>query len=248
MPRKDLTIDRIIAGWEFNAERPSARLVKDSSGREVLQLRVDLGVLQMEVTGRPDGSRPYDHDSLLEWIARREDRIDPEFKLSIPECIEVDREFSQYYHRRIGWIELKQFARAAQDATHTLALMDACLRHAPDQNWAMLHEQHRPFVVFQRAQSLALHRVQEDGNPAAAIEELNAGLKLIQDFYDKYELEQDFEDDELVKRMITVREELREKFEIGQTLDERLADAIAQENFELAARLRDEIRGKNQKS
>src|SRR5690606_9696040 len=100
---------------------------------------------------------------------------------------------------RIGWIELKQFERAAGDATHTLALMDACLRHAPDQNWAMLHEQHRPFVIFQRAQSLALHRVQEDGNPAAAIEELNAGLKLIQDFYDKYELEQDFEDDELVK-------------------------------------------------
>lgn len=242
MPRKNLTLDRILAGWDFDPSQPSARLVKHPDGREVLQLRVDLGVLQMEIQGRPDGSRPYDCPTILDWMLRREQQVDPEFKLSVDECLEVDREFAQYYHRRICWIELKSFGRAATDASHTLALMDACLRHAPDQAWAMLHEQHRPFVIFQRAQSLALQRVQEGGDPAAALEELNAGLSLIRNFYDTYELEQEYEDDELVQRLIQVRESLREKFEIGQTLDEQLAEAVANENFELAAVLRDRIR------
>lgn len=242
MPRKNLTLDRILAGWDFDPNQPSSRLVKHPDGREVLQLRVDLGVLQMEIVGRPDGNRPYDCPTILDWMLRREQQIDGEFKLSVDECLEVDREFSQYYHRRICWIELKDFGRAAADATHTLALMDACLRHAPDQGWAMLHEQHRPFVIFQRAQSLALQRVQQGGDPSAALEELNEGLKLIRDFYDTYELEQEYEDDELVQRLIQVRESLREKFEIGQTLDEQLAEAVANENFELAALLRDRIR------
>lgn len=242
MPKKNLTIDKILAGWNFDPLQPTARLVKHPDGREVLQLRVDLGVLQMEVVGRPDGSQPYGFPTLLEWIKHREQAVDLAFKFSSEECLDVDREFSQFYHRRIGWIHLKEFARAAADATHTLSLMDACLNHAPDQEWAMMHEQHRPFVIFQRAQSLALQRVQEGGDPAAAIEELNHGVSQIRTFYDTYELEQDFDDDELVQRLIHVRESLRERFEIGPTLDEQLADAISQENFELAAILRDQIR------
>lgn len=246
MPKKNLTIDKILAGWGFDPLQPNARVVRHPDGRDVLQLRVDLGVLQMETSDRPDGTQPYGFPTLLDWVRHREREVDAEFKFSVEECLEVDREFSQYYHRRISWIQLKEFARASLDATHTLALMDACLSHSPDEEWAMLHEQHRPFVVFQRAQSLALQRVQEGGEPAEAVTELNQGIELIRDFYDKYELDQDFDDDELVQRMIQVREALRERFEIGATLDEQLAEAVARENFELAAILRDRIRKRSQ--
>jgi hypothetical protein len=245
MPKKNLTIDKIIAGWDFDPAQPTARMVKHPDGREVLQLRVDLGVLQMEVSGRPDRTQPYGFPTVLEWVQHREQDVDAVFKFSSEECLEVDREFAQFYHRRISWIHLKEFARAAADATHTLALMDACLSHSPDQEWAMMHEQHRPFVIFQRAQSLALQRVQAGGDPAAAIEELNNGVELIREFYNTYELEQDFDDDELVQRLIHVRESLRERFEVGPTLAEQLADAVARENFELAAILRDKIRNQN---
>ncbi|MDP1561880.1 MAG: UvrB/UvrC motif-containing protein [Pirellulaceae bacterium] len=245
MPKKNLTIDKILAGWDFDPLQPTARLVKHPDGRDVLQLRVDLGVLQMEIVGRPDGTKPFGFATLLDWIKHRDQEVDAAFKFSSEECLEVDREFSQFYHRRIGWIHMKAFARAATDAQHTLALMDACLSHSPDQEWAMMHEQHRPFVIFQRAQSLALQRVQEGGEPASAIEELNQGVGLIRAFYDTYELEQDFDDDELVQRLIHVRESLRERFEIGPTLDEQLAEAISNENFELAAILRDQIRNQH---
>jgi len=42
-------------------------------------------------------------------------------------------------------------------------------------------------------------------------------------------------------QLIELRQWLRRKYEIGPTLDERLADAVASEKYELAAKLRDEI-------
>lgn len=235
----DLLIDQILQDWPFNPEIVTTRLVSDGD-RQVIQLRVDMGVLQMETTGRPDGDRPLGHASMLDWLQARE-LAGEEFQLEFEQCMAVDREFSQFYHRRICWIQLKQFAEAARDADHTLALMDASLRHSPNQEWTLSHEQHRPFVIFHRTQSLALQRVSEGEDAEQAIVELNLGLKMIEDFYETYEIEEDFEDDELVKRLIEIREDLRDRFEVGKTLEERLNEAVESEQFELAARLRDEI-------
>lgn len=238
-PQPELLIDRVLQDWPFNPEKVSTRLV-DSGLRQVIQLRVDMGLLQMETAGRPDGDRPFGHESTLAWMLARE-ATEEEFHLDIDQCIAVDREFAQFYHRRICWIQLKRFAEAASDADHTLALMDACLRHSPSQEWTLTHEQHRPFVIFHRTQALALQRVSEGEDAEQAIVEINLGLKMIEDFYETYEIEEDYEDDELVKRLIDIREDLRDRFEVGKTLEERLNEAVEAEEFELAARLRDEI-------
>jgi len=89
-----------------------------------------------------------------------------------------------------------------------------------------------------------LQRVSEGENAEMAIEEINAGLKMIADFYDTYEIEEDFNDDELVKRLVDIREDLRNRFEVGKTLEEQLAEAVETEQFELAARLRDELKNR----
>ena len=55
-PRND--IDRILQQWAFEPGEISARIIRAADGREVLQMRVELGVLQLETKGRPDGQRP----------------------------------------------------------------------------------------------------------------------------------------------------------------------------------------------
>ncbi|MEI7863439.1 MAG: DNA helicase UvrBC, partial [Planctomycetota bacterium] len=52
-------IDTLLKGWEFQPGEVSARLVKARNGREVLQMRVDMGMLQMEADLRPDGGHPH---------------------------------------------------------------------------------------------------------------------------------------------------------------------------------------------
>ena len=57
-------IDHVLKGWKYEPGEVVARLARASDGRQVLQMRIDLGVLQLEVENRPDGTRPGGADVL----------------------------------------------------------------------------------------------------------------------------------------------------------------------------------------
>ena len=63
----------------------------------------------------------------------------------------------------------------------------------------------------------------------------------MQDLFVQHEAAEYFEDDELVMRLIEMRESMRDEYGVGQTLQERLAEAVAKEEYELAAQLRDQL-------
>ena len=74
-----------------------------------------------------------------------------------------------------------------------------------------------------------------------AVEELNKGLEAIKSVFAEYEADEEFTDDELVSRLVELRESLRQHFRVGRTLQEQLEDAVANEKYELAAEIRDEM-------
>ena len=160
-------IDQLLNQWPYDPNSLSVRLVKGADGREVVQMRVDMGLLQLETTGRPDGAQPEGYDSYLDYLKARELK-DGHFLLSDEQCNEVDREFMQMYHRRICWLRLEYYRRAVIDADHTLALMDISTRLAPDEEWTATHEEYRPCVWFQRSPAQALAGLEENGAEAAA--------------------------------------------------------------------------------
>ena len=233
-------IDKILKDWPFDSDHLSVRLVDGDDGREIIQMRIDMGLLQLETQGRPDGTRPFGNETVYHHLVSRQKSDDNEFVMDDEQCNEIDREFVQFYHRRICWLTLRKFDHAVRDADHTLALMDFCRAHSPDEEWTMSHEQYRPFVLFHRTQASALAAVEEE-NPEAAIQNINEGLDNFRTFFECYDAEDHFEEDELVKRLVELRESMREQFEVGKTLHEQLADAVAAEQYELAARLRDEL-------
>ena len=49
------------------------------------------------------------------------------------------------------------------------------------------------------------------------------------------------EDDELITQLVELKESLRKEYQLGPTLAEQLSEAVAAEEYERAARLRDEI-------
>jgi hypothetical protein len=203
-------------------------------------MRVEMGVLQLETTGRPDGERPESCETFFEHLIQEEIARGEEFELTEEECLECDREFVQYYHRRVCWLALQQYERAVNDADHTLAMMDMCRRHSPDEDWTLSHEQYRPFVMYHRIQADAMAKIVDD-NAEAAIHSINSGLDALKKVFVEHEAEEHFDDDELVARLVELREQLRDQFDVGKTLHERLADAVATEQYELAANLRDEL-------
>ncbi|MBM4010131.1 MAG: UvrB/UvrC motif-containing protein [Planctomycetota bacterium] len=234
-------IDSLLRSWDFRPGEVNARLVKTRSGREVLQMRIDMGVVQMETDLRPDGQRPNGAETYYDYLVGEVIREGEGFRLSREQCTEADREFVQFYQRRLCWLSLRDYRRAARDADHSLAFMDFVREHAPDEEWMLSHEQYRPFVLFHRVQAATLAALEEHG-PEVAIGEINAGLARFRELFARYDAAEQYTEDELVKRLEEMRESVRRRYEVGRTLDEQLADAVQAENYELAARIRDRIR------
>lgn len=241
-------IDEILRDWPYERQTINVRLSKGKNGRDIIQMRIDLGLLQMETSGRPDGSRPEGAETYYDYLLAQALGAGDEFVMSEDQCAEADREFVQYYHRRVCWLALREFTRALQDADHTLSLMDFCRKHSPDEEWTLSHEQYRPYVLFHRTQAEALSALEnDDSGPEGAIQAITRGLERIHEFFVEHEAEEHYDEDELVSRLKELREGLRDHYAVGKTLQEQLQEAIAQEQYELAAKLRDELARRDKK-
>lgn len=234
-------ISDILQDWNYDSQSIRARIVAGQDGEaDVLQMRVEMGLIQMAVDGRPDGIRPEGFATYLDYLLQEEISEGNEWDLNDEQCMEVDREFMQFYQRRISWLSIKEYQQVVRDADHTLALMDFCKRHSPDDGWTIVHEQYRPFVLFHRTQAAAYHQLNES-TPQAAIECINDGLNTIRSIFESHDLEEHFDEDELVSQLRDIRESLRDEYSVGKTLHEQLADAIASEQYERAAEIRDQL-------
>ena len=134
--RRDM--DDAIQGWPYEPEPGEviAREVQARDGRMVLQVRVELGSSSSRSSGRPDGDRPHGFATYLDYLRYRAAGRGqapggkaPPWTMSREHCAEADREFVQFYHRRVAWLALQRYDKALLDADHTLALMDFVCRH-----------------------------------------------------------------------------------------------------------------------
>ena len=93
-----LDLNWLVKDWSHEPGSIKVRKIMGLDGREKLQLRIDLGLLQMEMEGRPDGQRPHNCESLLAYHQRRAQRAGERgetYQLS-PEQRELQQEGIQY--------------------------------------------------------------------------------------------------------------------------------------------------------
>ena len=239
-------LDDLFENWPYEFGEVIARRAEGKDGRDLVQLRIDMGVLQLEAEGRPDGTEPAGHATYYDYLLWLVTTEQDDFELDEARCVEIDREFVQFYHRRIAWLSLAEFDRAIADADHTLALMDFSSLHAPHAEWAEMHEQYRPFVLFHRTQAAALGHL-EGVEPEKAVKELEAGLKQITEIYNSQGVDpEDLVEDEFLNRLAEMKQVLEDQYEIEPPLNKQLAEAVAREQYELAAELRDRIARKHE--
>ena len=264
---KDIT--PILAGWETPPHGGvAARIVRIADGEEVLQLRLELGVLQMCLDGRPDGTEPFGKDSLAtHYRERAAAEADGPVELSDDEWEALDAELMQFYHRRIGLLAtasraqarkhyrkaLAYYRRARRDAEHNLGIMDFIREQCDDEDAIDAHDQYRPLVLCHRtlahSQCAAL-----TGKPDEAIERVKAGIQALEELKEEPALNDDDDEDDdtgetfganvdaSVRALRQLERELRRHHKIKRTLRERLDAAVEAEDYEAAARLRDDMR------
>jgi len=250
--RRDL--DEALQGWAYEPEPGEviAREVRARDGRTVLQIRVELGILQLEVGGRPDGTRPHGFATYLDYLRYRAASRGqapggkaPPWKMSDDHRTEGDREFVQFYHRRVAWLALQRYDRALLDADHTLALMDFIRRHGGDE-YAASHERFRGLVLFHRTQAAAALAL-ERRKPEEAIDVVRDGVDRLTAHQQEWGNDNEQVETQiqtLIEQLLILEQDIRKNFAVEKTLREQLDEAVAREDYERAARLRDQIRAR----
>lgn len=242
-------ITPILNQWPYEPGKINVRLIDGDDGEPRIQLRLDLGVLQMRTSGRPDGQRPHGFESLLEYHESRLDEHADEkgsasgFALSEEDCRELREEAVQYYHRYVCLMVLEDYDGVVRDTTRNLRLLDFCSRHAAKEGDRHVLEQFRPYITMMRARALASQAL-SDNEPKAAIHAIDEGLAALHQYFQEQGEAETFEQAAEVQILKGMRDALTPKLPVSQQaeLRQRLESALKQENYELAAILRDELK------
>ncbi len=238
----------VLSSWEYEPGSINVRKVHGLDGNPKLQMRLDLGLLQMEMSGRPDGNRPHGHESLLEYYQQKlakhtdESGTDSGFELTSEQCQHLREEAMMYYHRYLSLFVLEEFAGVVRDTDRNMRVMDFCGKYAAGEQDRLMLEQYRPYLTMMNAKARASIHL-EHKRYREAVKALKDGVKLIRQFHEKYGQEEAFERSSEARVLKRFAKEIAKKLPVDpvQRLQRRLDRAVKEERYEDAAKLRDEL-------
>jgi len=241
-----LDLNQILGDWPHEPGQIKVRKVAGLDGREKLQLRIDLGVIQMEMTGRPDGTRPKGCESLLAFHqqkAKQQGSEGSKYELSADDCGELQQEGIQYYHRYLALYQLKEYDAVIRDTQRNLDLFAFVTEHVERDEMSMAFQQFRPYVLMMNTRAKAAQELDND-NYGAAIRFIEKGREMILEFYKTSGNPEAATESAELSFLDDLLEEVRSKRPLTKVekLKQELDTAVASEAYERAAQLRDAIR------
>jgi hypothetical protein len=261
-----LDIDPILRDWPYHPDEVTVRMIEGEDGQRRIQMRLDLGLLQMDIDGRPDGRRIHDTGSWFEYHQKRQrehDTANPDgapYLLEPEDCVELLREGVQYYHRYICFWHLDCFELCARDTERNLRLFAFVREHARDDRDKLRFDQWRPYVTMMHARAVATPLVQlEQWDAAAGV--VDAGIRGIEQFLKEYDQMKRASEVGELTYLRNWKKEIQSKIKTqantllappppeaakpanrAAELRSQIELAIAEERFEDAAVLRDELK------
>ena len=246
-------ITKVLQNWDYRLGRVDARRVKGEDGADKLQLRIDLGLLQMNAQCRPDGKRPFGHPTLLDHFVNRLEEFrkkhsgeDDNFTINPDECAKLQQEAIQYHHRSICNFELEDFEAVERDTEHILELLDFVQDFASQDEIGQSFQQFRPQTIMMQVRAVGTELIAEN-KYEAAIDEITDAINDLNLFYTEMGREEmvdnSMEVQSLREWLKDVEREAAEKKPMtqGEKLQHKLNKAIEQEDYEAAAKLRDQL-------
>jgi hypothetical protein len=241
-----LDINTILKEWPHEPGMIKVRKISGFDGRDKLQLRIDLGVLQMETSGRPDGQRPHGCESLLTYHQNRAELAEASgdtYELTPEECSELQQEGIQYYHRYISLFQLNEYAGVIRDTQRNLDLFSFVEEHSERDEVIWNFQQFRPYVLMMNTRAKASIFLNE-GKFAEAMREIEKGRDGIVEFFQRSNFPELAAKSSEIAFLEEWLEEVRAKRPLSklEIMQREMESAIASELYERAAELRDAIK------
>ena len=253
----------ILDGWDYEPGKISVRKIIGRDGREKIQTRIDLGVLQLEGDGRPDGKRPHGCESLLEYQESRLGKhlasggTDDEFVLTPEECRDLRHEAYLYYQRYLSQFVLEEFEAVDRDTERNLRVIDFCERYGATPFDRTALSAQRAYVLMMNCRSRVYEAMQQNAFDSA-LRRVEEGIADIHDLPTETEAIHAGETEEEDSPELNNHEtELRVLLQLRRDVLQRMpADAmprlqwelqaaLEREDYEKAAQLRDQLATRN---
>ncbi len=241
-----LDLNTLLKDWEHESGAIKVRKILGLDGREKLQLRIDLGLLQMEMTGRPDGQRPHSCESLLQYHQRRAARSEARgdaYEITSEQCSELQQEGIQYYHRYLSLFQINDFPAVIRDTQRNLDLFEFVALHTERDELVWSFQQFRPYVLMMNTRAKASILL-GDGKFAQAMVEIERGRDLILEFFQGSNFPEMAQKSSEIAFLEEWLEEVGSKRPLSklEIMQREMENAIAGELYERAAELRDAIK------
>jgi hypothetical protein len=241
-----LDLNDLLRDWPYEPGQLKVRKILGADGKEKLQLRIDLGVIQMETIGRPDGESPHGFDSLLDYYQERrrvaQKKGEP-FTLNAEDIGELQQEGIQYYHRYISFFHLGDFQAVIRDTQRNLEMFAFVEEHAEREELSETVIQFTPYVLMMNIRALASIDVERE-DFIVAVQQIEQGMEKIRAFYNEQGMTEAQENSPELGFLAEWLEEVRARQPLTklEKLQREMDQAIANEAYERAAELRDAIR------
>lgn len=246
----DLDISHLLEHWDYKPGQVVVRKFKGRDGVEKIQLRVDLGLLQMNAEGRPDGKQPFGHPSLYEFYQAKlyqhladNDGSDEGFKLKAEDCSKLQLESLQYHHRYICQLQLGDYAAVMRDTERNLAVYEFVSKHAESEELAWSLKQFQPQLLMIQTRAEAMESL-ESGDYASAIQQVEDGVESIRNFFREQSRHELMEQSGEIQSLEAWLSEIRANRPLSarEKLERALSEAVKREDYEKAAQVRDALR------
>lgn len=256
-------IGPILDAWPFDPTS-NVRQFQDAGGAAVLQVRVAQGpfrgILQMNLDGRPDAEQPHgcefalDHyeGELAEQLAA--DGRPGGFRLDEDACAELFDESSRVYERYTFLLRLADFQRVVRDTERNMRLFRFVHQHAEREEDRMRLERWWPYILRINATARAMLAM-TSGRRQEALDILREARERIVTLDEVDAVEFHAERQRSLEALDELADEVAEQAETktadedadsaaspADRLQQQLNQAVAREDFERAAELRDQLR------
>src|SRR4029077_2549815 len=241
-----LDLNTILKDWPHETGTIKVRKVAGLDGKEKLQLRIDLGVLQMELTGRPDGVRPHNCESLLSYHQLKAAHTMAQgdtYELSSEQVSELQQEGIQYYHRYLSLFQINDYAGVVRDTQRNLDLFDFVAEHTDREELSWTLQQFRPYVLMMNTRAKASILLAQ-GKFAEAMIEIERGRDAIAEFFQHSNFPELVSKSSEIAFLDEWLEEVKAKRPLSklEIMQREMETAIGKELYERAAELRDAIK------
>ena len=242
-------ISHLLDNWDYQPGQIVVRRFPGKDGRDKIQLRVDLGLLQMNADGRPDGKRPLGHESLFDYhqarLAKHREAhaSEDDFVLKAEDCAKLQLEALQYHHRYICLLELQDYPGVVRDTRRNLSVFDFVSRYAESDELAWALQQFRPQLLLIQVRARGSEKL-ANKQFMAALREIERGISEIRSFYSEHSRHDLAEQSGEVQYLENWIGEINNKRPLTQRekLELALHEAVRQENYEKAAEVRDALK------